>query len=111
MTLFFGGGEWSVFAVEIDEVQNVAILKEKINKKKLIEESNADKLTIFPLRNKRLMRATRWKPVTILLCHVPVEIRATYLKPEFVMDPTEDLEFYYGEVKERKKSMAWFYCH
>jgi hypothetical protein len=46
-----------------------------------------------------------------------VDIREKYLKQELVMDPTEDLKYYFGkgitlEIDcQRNKFMGWCYCH
>ena len=101
LTLFFlVVGEGSVFPVEIDEGECVGILKEEIKKekKKLFQEYDADELTIYLAKKNGSWLPSGDPDVSQLQKKdVPVEIRETYLKQELVMDPTEDLEHYFGE--------------
>jgi len=100
LTLYFlVVGEGSVFPVEIDEGKTVGVLKEEIKKKKkLFDQYDADELTIYLAK-----KDDHWLPsddddeFQLKRGDVPMDIRTKYLKPEMIMDPTEDLDYYFGE--------------
>jgi hypothetical protein len=92
-------GEGSIFSVEIGEGKSVDALKKAIKKeKKLFDQYDADKLTIYLAKKDGHWLLSDDDDVSQLRRgDVPMDVRATYFKPELEMNPNSLLRKYFSD--------------